>query len=254
MPSVDAGIFASSSSGQRVRLEEVQRELRGRCAIETFERDHFGRTSAFDERRTQIAQLRTRRPDEQDGRVADPLREVLDEIEQQRFGPVDVVEDEHHRLHARRGFDDLPQRPERLLGRPGDADTEDRSGSLRDPVAVGVVVREPGGQRGDDLFFGVRLTHATAGAQRVRDRGERRRAGGIASRLAHARDVGQLRHQLACETGLAEAGGTDDRDEPRGVRVDASWNAARRRPSSAWRPTNGAAAESAVRSSTASRR
>ena len=51
------------------------------------------------------------------GRAARPVRDVLDEIEERRLAPVDVVEDEDQRALAGRGLEEPPDRPEGLLAR-----------------------------------------------------------------------------------------------------------------------------------------
>ena len=48
-----------------------------------------------------LAQVRSSEAEEENGRVARPVRDVLDEIEQRRLGPVDVLEHERERTRAR---------------------------------------------------------------------------------------------------------------------------------------------------------
>ena len=66
-----------------------------------LELDHVERAPPARQRRAQLAQLGPRERDQQQRRVADPLGEVLDEVEERRLGPVDVVEHEHERPLAR---------------------------------------------------------------------------------------------------------------------------------------------------------
>jgi hypothetical protein len=49
-----------------------------------------------------------------------PLGEVLDEVEEQGVGPVDVVENDDQRPAGRQRLDEPAQRPERLLYRARD--------------------------------------------------------------------------------------------------------------------------------------
>ena len=52
-------------------------------------------------------------------RVPRPLGDVLDEVEERRLTPVDVVEDDHERTLPRERLEQSPHRPEALLGAPG---------------------------------------------------------------------------------------------------------------------------------------
>src|SRR5919106_764187 len=65
--------------------------------------------------RSCVEQLRSRET-EYEERRADPVGEVLDEIEQRLLGPVDVLEEEDKRLHVAERLHDLPRRPRDLLG------------------------------------------------------------------------------------------------------------------------------------------
>ena len=76
------------------------------------------------------------------GDVPDPLGEVLDQVQQEGLGPVDVVEDEHERSATARVLDEAAHGPERLLGRPGLPDAEQRGGAGRDAGAIGCVLVE----------------------------------------------------------------------------------------------------------------
>ena len=86
--------------------------------------------------RSRVEQLGPRHGHEQDRRVARPVGNVLDEIEQRRLGPVEVVEDDDERLlaaRAPRAGDAQPRslpRPRRCLGETdelGDARRHHRS-------------------------------------------------------------------------------------------------------------------------------
>ena len=97
-------------------------EPRRRAGVEAVERRstsaHEPPGVASDER--SVAQLGPRaRRARSSGTPRAPLHEVLDEIEQQRLGPVQVVDHQHHRLRSRASAGQhAPHDEERLLGRP----------------------------------------------------------------------------------------------------------------------------------------
>ena len=88
---------------QLVGADRIGGEARRRPGVETGERHHVGHDAAGDvERRARVAQLGARRHQQQQRHVGAPLHQVLDEIEEQRLGPLQVVDHEHDRLRARR--------------------------------------------------------------------------------------------------------------------------------------------------------
>ena len=68
-----------------------------------------------------VEQVASRKRDDQDRRAVERSGQVLDEVEQDRLGPVDVLEDEDQRA-LRRGVEQLPHRPERRSGVAGASD------------------------------------------------------------------------------------------------------------------------------------
>jgi hypothetical protein len=63
-----------------------------------------------------LHELRPCEAQKQHRRVARPVDEVLDQIEQRRLRPVDVLDDENERLLTGAPLERLPHRPEDLLG------------------------------------------------------------------------------------------------------------------------------------------
>src|SRR6185436_3190744 len=59
-------------------------------------------------------ELRARQVDDQEWGVRDPLGEVVDEIEQRRLGPVDVVEQQQDGPRAGEGLEQASHGPVRL--------------------------------------------------------------------------------------------------------------------------------------------
>ena len=78
---------------------------------------NVGRPPAARECFAHLAQLGTGERDEQQRRVARPLDEVLDEVEERRLPPVDVVEHDHERPRLRQPLEHAAHAPEGLLGR-----------------------------------------------------------------------------------------------------------------------------------------
>ena len=151
--------------------------------------------------------------EEQDGRAGDPLGEVFDEIEERRFAPLDVVEDDDERTPRGEMLEELSDRPEGLLNR-GTGGFVQQSAEPRlheGPVAVGrkqlcqlrprvgrsVGVLDPGGlpEHPDDRperdAFAVRQAAAADDSGGLTDSGE----------------------ELADESRLADPRWTEDRDQ-----------------------------------------
>ena len=164
----------------------------------------------------EVEQLGPREADDQEGRILDPLGQVLDEIEQRLLGPVDVLEHEHERLRggelgrplarcpgdlllAALGLDSL-QHARRERQQVGDGVVAAAGAELRHGLLDRVVVGDPGrdlhhlGQRpvGDPL------------AVRQGASGEHRRALDAGDELAH-------------EPALAHAGLAVDREDVRAL-------------------------------------
>ena len=97
------------------RRRQVLRERSGCDGVEGLERDRRLRCEATAPGRMQIEQLRPCSGDEQHGRVADVLGKVVQERELARIRPVNVLEDEHRRLHVADAFDEAPCREEEQL-------------------------------------------------------------------------------------------------------------------------------------------
>ena len=82
--------------------DHVGREPHGGPGIEAGERHDVGdEPTRRHQRRAQVAQLGARAHQHQEGCATAPLHQVLDEIEEQRLGPLQVVDHEHHRLGLR---------------------------------------------------------------------------------------------------------------------------------------------------------
>ena len=71
-----------------------------------------------------LEQFGTRDAEEEDRGVARPAAHVLDEVEQRRLGPVDILQDDDERPFARNELEEPPHCPEQLLRRSGSAAAE----------------------------------------------------------------------------------------------------------------------------------
>ena len=70
--------------------------------------------------------------------IPGPVRQVLDQVEEGRLGPMDVVEHDDERTFAREMLEQLADGPERVLGRTGLAPPEQSADERGDPLAVPV--------------------------------------------------------------------------------------------------------------------
>ncbi len=96
-------------------------ELSGRAGVEAAEVERLGYPPAdSDEVGTDLAELGPGERNHEDWHLSHPLGEVLDEVEEQGVGPVDVVENDDQRPAGRQRLDEPAQRPERLLYRARD--------------------------------------------------------------------------------------------------------------------------------------
>ena len=88
--------------GLRVGAEEVERELSGVAAAERLEGQGVVGEQAAAPRRPCVEQLRPRERQEQDGKIVQARGQELDQVEERRVRPVDVLEDERRRARLAR--------------------------------------------------------------------------------------------------------------------------------------------------------
>ena len=169
-----------------------------------------------------------------------PLHDVLDQVEQERLRPVEVVEHQHDGAGAGQPGEQPPHRPERLLRRRRRARAEQAGGAVDDPVALGLVV---GDERRDPLPDHVGrdgVADAGGGAERLRDRRERGEPAGVAP-ARRARWRGRDAPRRARRAGGSSRGRASPapRDEPAPPVRDRASSAASSCSSSGARPTHG---------------
>ena len=81
--------------------------------------------------------------EEEDRRVPRPIGDMVDEIEERRLGPMEILEDDDQWTLARERLEQLPHRPEGLLRRPSCRGPTDRGVDPRgDRVGLAVVAEE----------------------------------------------------------------------------------------------------------------
>ena len=77
-------------------------ELVALVLVQPLERDRGRGSHAATPSRPLLEQLVPGNAQKQDGRAADPLREALDQVQERRLCPMDVVQDEDNRLVRRK--------------------------------------------------------------------------------------------------------------------------------------------------------
>ena len=106
LPNAPAGALVERRAAEQVLDQLFGLELRER--LERYRLATPGRPL--------VEELGPSEAEHQNRRVACPVPEMLDEIEERRLGPVDVLDHERKRPFARTLFERLPYRPEDLLG------------------------------------------------------------------------------------------------------------------------------------------
>ena len=114
-------------------------ELAGVVRVEGAERQRLRSRVAPRPVGPLLEEIRPREAQDQQGNALDPAREVLDEIEKGRLGPVHVVEADDERALASQRLEPPPNLREDLLARPAERLLgKDLSyGPERDSLAVG---------------------------------------------------------------------------------------------------------------------
>ena len=113
-----------------------------------------------------VEELGPRRAEQQDRRVARLLGQVLDERQERRLGPLQVVEDDHERAALRDPLEELAHRPGGHLAGAGAAaaETERVEDQLADQVGLVLAGQELGDRsarrlRGGRLLAAQDLAH-----------------------------------------------------------------------------------------------
>ena len=166
--------------------------------------------------RTHLLELRTCDGDQEE-RTAAEIEDVPEQLDQDRLGPLEVVDEQDQRAFSGEGLEEAPDRPADLLARDRSSVRPD---DRRDPVAHEVGPVRPGD---DGLKLGQRRHPRLAGARcpsrREDELSDRPVGDPLAVRqAARAQDRGPLGDPgegLGDEAALADAGRADDRDQAR---------------------------------------
>ena len=197
---------SGDGGGQLVGADDVRGEPRRGAGVEAGERHHLAHEAAgAGQRRPRLAQLGARGQQHQQRRIRAPLDEMLGEVEQQRLGPLHVVDRQHDRPPRREPGEEAADDEERLLRRGGSAG-EQRGDAADDARALGVLA---GQRRVDGGAHGVgagAVVEPEMGAQRFGQRREGGAASGVAARVEHRGGVADAAPDLAHEPRLAEPG------------------------------------------------
>ncbi len=164
--------------------------------------------------RTRIEELRTREADDQERR-ANPVREMLDEVEQRLLRPVDVLEVEDERLDVREALHDLACGPGDLLLAALALERLEHPG--REPEHVRDLVGAALFELLERLLEGIVVGDACGGLDHL---GERPVGDALAVwQAAAGEDARALEpvDELARETALADAGLAEDREQVRAL-------------------------------------
>ncbi len=161
-----------------------------------------------------VEQLVARRAQDQEGRIGRGVHEVSDEIQEGRLGPVDVVEQDHHRLVLAEDLQEPPDPPEQL----GDLERRGlQADGGGDPVHD--VVRARTQQRRQPATSGLRRILLADVGGLADHLGHRPERDAVAVREAaaaqHAGMLADRIEELAGEARLPDPGVPDDRDHPR---------------------------------------
>ena len=158
--------------------------------------------------RPRLEQLVACEADQQDRHALDPAGQVLDQVQQRRLGPVDVVEDDDQRPLRGERLEQLPDGPEDLLRRSAAAEP-DRGGDAVGDHSPRPAATRPAPQPLERLLV-VECVVEPGG--RLEDRPDRPVGDALAVRNAPSREGARAvrgRDELTHQPGLADPGGAE---------------------------------------------
>jgi hypothetical protein len=142
---------------------------------------------------------------------------VLNQVEEGRFRPVDVVEDDDDGLVAREAFEELAHAPERLLARAGFASPREEAPDQRDDP-IGVVRANE--QRPNLRTRRLEIVVSRDAGGLLDDLGEREERDAVAVRQAaaaqHPGGCSRTGQELLHQPRLPDARGTEEGEQVRG--------------------------------------
>ena len=198
----------SGELGQELLHQELALLVRQRLELDRG-RAHASSTPP----RPLLEQLGSRQADDEKRR-ADPVREVLDQLEQGLLGPVDVLEEEHERLHVGERHHDLARRPRDLLRAPLALEGFEHAGSEAEHVGDGLLLAALA-ELCERLFERIVVRDSRRSLDHL---GERPVGDALAVReTASGKNAGALEtvHELPREAALPDSRLPEDREEMR---------------------------------------
>ncbi len=169
VPAARVGDPIGGIGGQPLAPQEVGDQLGRRIGRERRERQRGCSLLAGSPGGPGVEELGPRRAQQQDRRVAGPVRDVVDRIEQRRLRPMDVLPHRDHRPLAREDLQEPTDRPGGLLGgRVTFRDPEHLGEPGRDRVRV-IVPGEDPVETGPNLLRLVEVVDLHRGAQGLGD-------------------------------------------------------------------------------------
>ena len=206
--------------GQLLGADRVGGEPRGRARLQPGEHHHLGHYTAWcRQRRAQLAELGARAEQDEERHAARPLHQVLGQVEEQRLGPLHVVDDQHDGPRRGQRREQPPHHEERLLGRGGRAGQQ-RGEPGRQPRALRLRAGHDRVDRRADRLGLVRVAESEPLAQRRGDGREAAATRRIAARRQHDRAVAHAPRELGQQARLAEPGRAEQHGQARTGRGD----------------------------------
>jgi hypothetical protein len=165
-----------------------------------------------------VQQLRAGQAAQQDRGLAGPVGDVVDEVEQGRLGPVQVVQQHHQRPLAGQRLQQPAHRPRQLLGAVVQLGQAEQAGQPLDDQRGVLLAGEHRLQLGPG---GVRPVGVGQARRRAQQLGDRPVGDALAVRqaaaLEHGRPPVDLGEQLRRQPGLAHPGGPEHGDQVAGA-------------------------------------
>ncbi len=208
LPSAASAICVSASAGSCPRAEQVRDQPAAVAVVQGLQQQRRRVELAAGPGGIVVEQLESRHADQQDRRVARELRKVVDEVDERRLGPLQVVEHDHERAALSDRLEQLAHRPGRRLARAGTGAAE--AERLQDQLGDQLCLFLPGEQLGDRGARGLRVRRGLRAEDLPHDLGQRPVGDafpvGKAVAVQHRRFRADLAHELLDQARLADPG------------------------------------------------
>ena len=143
LPSAASSPLLVSRPKRRGRMPRLSRSSSASASVKRCELERRRISLAPSPGRSCLEQFGTPHTQQENWRVGGEVDEVLDEIEERRLGPMEILEDDDDGVRSRRRLQELSCGDEDLVGlRHGLAETDGRTHSVDDPVRIGLAVHD----------------------------------------------------------------------------------------------------------------